>query len=116
MRKVLFGILSLVSISMLQAQEADVKIGDILILDNPSGSEYKHVDFPKSNIIIKRGAIANFNALVGEKLLVKDIVKNEDGTTKAVLERKNGRNFFRFYPSVTATLDNALTKGELKVY
>jgi hypothetical protein len=86
--------------------------GTILTLGTVSASGYGHIDFPRKNIIIKRGAIANFNALEGEKVRVKE-VRSDNGATEVVLQREDGRNFFRFWPTVTADLEQALKKGEL---
>ncbi len=116
MRKLSFCMVFILAIGMLNAQEQHnpITIGDVLVLSQPSGSSYQHIDFPSPNIIIKRGAIANFNNLVGQKLIVKEIIIDDDGGKRAILVRKDGRNFFRFFPSVTSNLDKALTKGELK--
>lgn len=89
--------------------------GDIVTLGEPQGSDYQHIDFPRKNFIIKHGAIANFNALVGKKLVVEGIEMNKNGTPEAVLRRKDGLKFFRFYPTVTADVQGALVDGELKI-
>jgi hypothetical protein len=107
----------LASIAMLRSQEKVHKVsrGDILTVGSPSGSTYQHIDFPRKNIIIKRGAIADFNNLLEIKVIVEHMAANKDGSTEVVLKRKDGHNFFRFYPFITANLDKALEKAELKV-
>ncbi|MFT6795099.1 MAG: hypothetical protein ACJART_000231 [Maribacter sp.] len=117
MRKLGLYLAFITSVGLLNAQEQHnpITIGDVLVLSQPSGSSYQHIDFPRPNIIIKRGAIANFNNLVGQKLIVKNIIIDDDGGKKAILARKDGRNFFRFFPRVTSDLDKALAKGELKI-
>ena len=116
MRKLFFFIVSLAAFPAVYAQEESLILaeGDVIILGAPRGSDYKHIDFPRKNIIIKRGAIANFNALIGEKSVVERIETDTAGNTEAVLKRKNGLNFFRFYPRVTADLEKALADGEIK--
>ena len=116
MRKSVFFLAFLVSIGMLYAQDNDYGIveGDILVLGEANGSEYMHIDFPKKNIIIKRGALANFNAIVGQWVVVDKLKTKKDGTAIAILKRKDGRKFFRFYPTVKANLKSALNSGELK--
>lgn len=101
---------------MLKAQEKEniVAEGDILVLGKAHNSDYSHIDFPKKNIIIKRGSIANFNALVGTRLVVQSFERDKDGMTKAVLKRKDGLNFFRFFPRVRANIEKAIQSGELK--
>ena len=80
----------------LQAQSSNYNLaeGDILILGEPSGSEYRNIDFPRKNIIIKRGAIADFNALIGKKLVVQQISNTKNGKAIAILKRKDDLNFF----------------------
>ncbi len=116
MRNLVFYV-AFIAAGLLQAQEQKDTIvkGDILILSQPLGSSYFHIEFPKKNIIIKRGAIANFNNLIGQKLVVDQIILFEDGTTEAILKRKDGKNFFRFFPKVKSNLDKAVATGELKI-
>ncbi|SDL69314.1 hypothetical protein [Kriegella aquimaris] len=109
-----FLVLSLfVSFATLNAQENElvIKEGSVLVLGEPSVNGYEHIDFPRKNIILKRGAVANFNNLAGEKVVVKNI--GTDNLT-ALLERLDGRPFFRFYPKVSSDIETALAKGELK--
>ncbi len=89
--------------------------GDILVLAEVPGSNYRHIQFPRKNSIIKRGAIANFNGLIGKKLVVARIETDKNGNAQALLKRKDGRNFFRFYPTVKAELSKALQNGELNL-
>lgn len=115
MRALLIVILLFCSTYTLFGQENDspVSKGSTYKLSGPSNHNYKHIDFPRRNIIIKRGAIADYNSLIGLEIVVKDVVKNPNGSTKAILERKDGRPFFRFFPTVEANLEKALATGEL---
>lgn len=101
---------------MLNAQDKEniVAEGDIVVLGEPESSGYSHIDFPRKNIIIKRGAIPNFNALIGERLVVQSLETNKEGITEAVLIRRDGMNFFRFFTKVRADIDQAIESGELK--
>lgn len=89
--------------------------GDIVTLGYPNGPDYQYLDFPRKNIIIKRGAIPTFNALIGKKLVVDQIETDKKGKTRAVLRRKDGLNFFKFYPTFTADVEGALADGELRI-
>lgn len=104
------------ALGYIQAQEqSDLTTGDILFLGKPSsGNSYQHIDFPKKNIIIKRGGIANFNKLTGQKVVVHQIINVKDGSTLAILKKKNGKNFFRFFPKIQCHLNKALNSGELR--
>ncbi|WP_273568293.1 hypothetical protein [Maribacter halichondriae] len=116
MKKAVIFIVSIFMTVTLMAQESSdfVKKGTVLTLGPVSASGYKHIDFPRKNIIIKRGAIADFNNLEGRKVIVEE-VQTENGTTEVVLKRKDGRNFFRFWTTVTTDIEKALAKGELKM-
>lgn len=98
-----------------QSSNYNVNEGDIIILGEASGSSYKSVHFPRKNIIIKRGAIANFKALIGKKLIILRIENDKNGNAIATLKRRDGHNFFRFFPEVKANLSQALNAGELTI-
>ncbi|MFT5943435.1 MAG: hypothetical protein ACI9AV_002048 [Sediminicola sp.] len=104
------------SFNYVLGQENDKVIskGTTYTLSEPMGHTYKYIDFPRRNIIIKRGAIADYNSLIGLEIVVKDLKKDKNGSTKAILERKDGRPFFRFFPTVEANLEKAIAVGELK--
>ncbi len=91
-----------------------VEKGTILKLGQVSASSYQYIDFPRKNIIIKRGAIADFNNLEDRKVVVEE-VSTLNGKTTVILKRKDGCNFFRFWPTVTSDIEMALAKGELKM-
>lgn len=114
MKKAIILVLNLLMTATLLAQEnvAIIEKGAILKLGKASALGYKHIDFPRKNTIIKRGAIADFNNLAYRKVVVKEVL-SRNGDTKIVLERKDGLNFFRFFPTVEASLEKALAKGEL---
>lgn len=88
--------------------------GAILELGEPSGFDYSNIDFPRRHIIIKRGAVANFKDLIGKKLVIHEMETLEGGAIIAVLKRRDGLNFFRFFPEVKANLSKAIESGELK--
>lgn len=116
MRKSLFILmfLAVLGISNAQTTSPMVAEGEIVLLGEPSSSDYNHIDFPRKNIIIKRGAIADFSNLVGKKIIVEKVTQKENGITEVVLKRKDGLKFFRFYPRVKADFDQAISSGELK--
>lgn len=116
MRKVVILVVSILMTTQLIGQEnmTGIEKGDVMKLGPVSAAGYQHIDFPRKNIIIKRGAIANFNSLVGEKVIVQNMEKDRSGTYIATLTRKDGLNFFRFFPEVKANISKALESGELK--
>jgi hypothetical protein len=107
----------LLSFGILNAQSSNssIAVGDILIISQPVYDTYKHVDFPRKNTIIKRGAIANFNGLMGLKVVVDELKTSKNGSTIISLKRIDGKKFFRFYETVTADFNDALNSGEIKM-
>ncbi|NHF58697.1 hypothetical protein FK220_005060 [Flavobacteriaceae bacterium TP-CH-4] len=115
MKKSFFVAVFLAVSFLVNAQEKETMIqpGTTFTLAAVDGDNYRHIKFPRKNIIIKRGAIANFNELIGEQLVVSE-VKSGAENTYVVLKRKNGKPFFRFFPTVDANLEKALERGELR--
>lgn len=99
----------------LHAQEirTSIDVGDVLVLQKPKGGEFVHVQFPRKNMIIKQGGIANMKPLYGQKVLVTRVDQIPYGNTEVVLRPVNGRRFFGYLSSVKAHLDLALAAGEL---
>ena len=116
MRKAISFLAFISCMFTINAQSVDdtVSQGDVLILGEPSGSTYISIDFPRKKSIIKRGSIANFNALVAKRLVVEHLATDTKGRAIATLKRADGLNFFRFFPSVKADISRALKSGELK--
>ena len=115
MKKSAVFVAFIISIGMLRAQEntSIIEKGAVFTLGSASVSGYQHIDFPRKNIIMKRGAIVDFKNLAGREVVVEQIL-SQNGDIQVLLKRKDGLNFFRFYPTVKANLEKALLKGELK--
>ena len=114
MKKIAIFIALIFTAGSMQAQKSSTMVqkGEVITMGKVSATGYKHINFPRKNFIIKRGALANFNALNGEKVVVHDVF-TENGDTKIMLKRKNGTNFFRFWTVVEANLEKAIANGEL---
>ncbi len=104
----------------LNAQDAtfldskEVKVGEFLVIGNPKSSIYKHIDFPRANFIIKKGGIANYKNLKGNKVIVTSVKEKKDGTIMVKIKRADGQRFFGSHVAVTANLQYALESGELR--
>ena len=92
-----------------------IKVGDVIELSQPDSGYYKYVKFPKENIIRKRGGIADFSALNGEKLVVTEIKKTKNDHTEIEVERQNGMKFFNAFPKVSIHFEEALEAGEINI-
>ena len=109
--------IAIMSICSLTAQESNVKVqlGDLLEIVKPSGNEFKHINFPKKNFIIKRGGIASNKLVKGEEVVVTKITKEKNGSTTIRIKQKDGKRFYNAIPSVTVNFEYAIKSGEIKV-
>jgi hypothetical protein len=116
MKKTLLALVALGSFSYMNAQHieenSNIEIGDQLIITKPTNA--KHINFPKKNMIIKRGAIAYFENLRGVKVKVTHI-KQSTKNTVITLKREDEKPFFRFYKNITAKAEKAIEAGELSM-
>ena len=96
-----------------QNQTEPVKVGDVLVINQAENQNFKSLDLPKANFIIKKGGIANYKSLVGNRVEVAEVNTNDAGETTVVLKREDGRKFFRTHTTISANIDEALKNGEL---
>jgi hypothetical protein len=89
--------------------------GTVLAIANPSGQAYKHINFPKKNIIIKQGGIASDKLVYGEKVVVTKVFTNKAGETQVRIQPVDGTRFYRAIKNVTVDYDKAIASGELKL-
>ncbi len=117
MKTVVFSLVFILAGFMAMAQDTSdlVAVGDIMSINVPENGSFTHIHFPRKNLIIKRGGIADMKSVHGNKVVVTDIKTMSNGNTIVSLKRKNGRKFFKYLPSVKANLESALAKGELKM-
>ncbi|TLP82338.1 hypothetical protein [Maribacter sp. ACAM166] len=109
----------LFSASILTAQSSTdevqnlVKVGDIYEIGRPEANQYKHINFPRANFIIKKGGIANYKKVEGNMVIITSVKEQKDGTTRIKIKRTNGTRFFGTHPSVTANFSEAVSSREL---
>jgi len=98
-----------------QEKNTDIKEGDTLEIVKPSNSDFKHINFPKKNIIIKRGGIASNKLVNGKQVIVTKVTTENDGSTKISIKKADGSRFYKAIPTVTVDYESALNSGEIKV-
>ncbi len=107
-------ILSALTISFTTRKEAqDVQVGDLFTIEAPSAREYQFIHFPKKNIIMKRGGIADMDLVKNVEVEVVSVTYTQDSKTLVTLKRTDGGRFFKSLFSVKAELEGALESGEL---
>jgi len=90
-----------------------VSDGDVLIINKKQNMPFDHIDFPRANFIIKRGAIANYKSLSGMAVRVNSSYVNTKGDYIAKLTPLTGGKFFNRFSSVSANLSKAIESNEL---
>ena len=93
--------------------QEEVQVGDVLKIGHPKASRFQHINFPKPNFIIKKGGIANYKRVEGDKVVVTSIKERKDGTLQVQIKMADGGRFFGTHSVVSADLKNALESGEL---
>lgn len=111
-----FGVLAFFMSIGLQAQESftdQVNVGSIMTIGEPSGSDFKYVDVPRKNFIIKKGGVANLSSIHHNAVEVTAIKTNKKGETEVRFKKVDGKKFFNAYRTLTADLNGAVNNGEL---
>ena len=120
MRKLFYTLILAIGSLSLNAQDVnfvelqEVKVGETLEIGSPESSMYKHIDFPRANFIIKKGGIANYKSLEGNKVVITSLKEKKDGSYLVKLKRADGKRFFGSHVAVSANLKDALESGELR--
>ncbi|TVZ15775.1 hypothetical protein [Maribacter sp. MAR_2009_72] len=115
MRNLMFVFVLLFITPKLFGQDHNIMVtdGDVLIINKNHNMPFDHIDFPRANFIIKRGAIANFKSLNGMAVRVKSSHVNSKGDQMAKLVPLAGGKFFNRFTLVSANLSKAIESNEL---
>ncbi|MFP4846229.1 hypothetical protein [Winogradskyella sp. PE311] len=111
--KKLFFILLFSGFSFLLGAQSNPKIGDEFTIKTPTAQNFHYIEFPKLNILVKRGKIANYKSVYNNVVVVDEIMTLKDGSTYVMLKKKDGSKFFGFLSKVKAKIDKALAAKEL---
>lgn len=114
MKKV-FLIVCFLSVCLFSNAQDQPKVGDVLIVNEPSGQFYNHVSFPQLNILVKRGKIASYKPVYGNEVVIDEVVNNDNNKTYVVLKKKDGSKFFDIISKVKANYVKAINSGELSL-
>ena len=99
--------------SFAQNADAKVNVGDVFTIGEVENNSYEHINFPKANFIIKKGGVANYNAVVGKKVEVTSIKEKKDGSLVATIKLASDQAFFQSHKYVTVDIDKAISSKEL---
>jgi hypothetical protein len=92
---------------------AVIRIGDVFKIGDTENSDYKYIKFPKKNFIIKKGGVADYETVIGRKVIITSVKVNRFGKTKVKIRPQDGRRFFTRYLTVGVDFDSAIKSGEL---
>lgn len=95
------------------AQNSDVKVGDVFVIEEVENNNYKHINFPKNNFIIKKGGIANYNKVKGQEVEITSIKEKKDGTLVATIKLTSDKAFFNSHKYLTVDIAKAIENKEL---
>lgn len=104
-----------VALNVDETQFNNPKVGDVFVINKPSGQKFDHIKFPKSNIIRKRGGLANYKNIYGKNVIVKNVKTKNDGTIFIQVELQNGNKFFGYLNTVKVDFAKAMLSGEITV-
>lgn len=112
MKKLFFTLLFCGFCFVLSAQSSP-NVGDELVINETQS--YRYVKFPKLNILVKRGKVANYKSVYGNTVVVDEVTTNDDGTKCVTLKKKDGSKFFGLKTKVKANYAKAIDAGELSL-
>ncbi len=119
MNKLLLSLFFVLISVQIQAQThgsydlSDVKKGDLFKIGNTDSQTFKHIKFPKTNFIIKKGGIANYTNIIGKEVVITSVKEDKQGAIIVNLKKSDGGRFFGSHNVVAANLEGALKSGEL---
>lgn len=96
-----------------QNSTSDFNSGDVFLIGNVDHDNYKHINFPRANFIIKKGGIANYKNIKGEKVIITSIKEKGNGKHIATIKLVEPRKFFNSHAYVTVDIDEAIKNREL---
>ncbi|WP_396591469.1 hypothetical protein [Allomuricauda sp. R78024] len=116
MKSILFLLMFSLFANGLNAQENHtdlVKVGDQLVIGEPTGVSYQNINVPRKNFIIKRGGIPNMSTLKSSIVTITKI--SSSGNPIITFKRSDGKKFFKAYRTLTADLKTAIGSGEMRL-
>src|SRR5210317_2248168 len=84
----------------LYAQNSKVEEGAIFIIEDVENNNYQHINFPKTNFIIKQGGIPNYDKVIGKKVVITSIKEGKDGSQVATIKLTSEKFFFNSHKYV----------------
>jgi len=87
--------------------------GDVFQIGNANYNNYKHINFPRANFILKKGGVSNYKNVIGQKVVISSIDEKSNGKRIATIKLVEQRKFFNSHKYVTVDIDEAIKNKEL---
>ncbi len=114
MKNLLFVLLFLGFCFTSNAQD-QAEVGDELTINEPYAQNFKYINFPKPNILIKRGKLGNYSSVYGNIVIVDEVITKDNGKTYVILKKKDGSKFFGYLAKVKANYNASIEAKELTI-
>jgi hypothetical protein len=101
------------SIVYAQNTKSSINVGDVFTINEVASNDYKHINFPNSNLIIKKGGIASYQHITGEKVEITSMKEKKDGSRVATIKLTSKKLFFNSHKYITVAIDKAIDQKEL---
>ena len=98
-----------------QTDTSNFNKGDIFQIGSANNDNYKHINFPRRNFIIKKGGIANYKSIKGQKVVVTSVKEKNNGKKVATIKLVDSRRFFNSHKYITVHIDEAIKAKELLI-
>lgn len=96
-----------------QNTDTNIKIGDVFYIAEVDNNNYEHIDFPRSNFIIKKGGIPNYSSVKGENVEITSINEKKNGSLIATIKLTSRKSFFNSHKYLKVDIENAIKNKEL---
>ncbi|MBR8537820.1 hypothetical protein KDU71_19770 [Carboxylicivirga sediminis] len=101
------------SVTFAQSSDSKVGVGDVFTIGEVENNHYEHINFPKNNFIVKKGGVADYQALVGEKVEITSLKEKKDGMLVATIKLASDKKFFMSHKYLTVDINEAISSKEL---
>jgi hypothetical protein len=98
-----------------QTSTSDFNKGDVFQIGTANFNNYKHINFPKANFIIKKGGIANYKNIKGQKVVITSVKEKDNGKKIATIKLADSRKFFNSHKYISVDIEEAIKNKELIV-
>ena len=112
MKKIIFTLLCF-GFFLTASANNEPKVGDLLTVKAKTAQGFNHIDFPKANILKKRGVVTSYKSVDNQTVIIDKVSTKNNGTTTVILKKEDGSKFFGYLTKVKANYKDALDSGEL---